>query len=411
MSIFILFIQFHSFALVFDLVFALVFALVFVLLFALTAAMASAQVATMPSADFGISGSSPMILSNAAPKKKATAVPSLADYYEKLLAGKITFSKPKAKKDNSGFTIFPQDSSQAGSPPPQMLIPRTKCPFVPSYGKFKTEINAYTPMSMELSIEDNEFGRFVLKVFQEHDRNVRAAVAANSVTLFKRQLSDAELDFMHRKSIVPNTKTGSFPYLLRLKNHPTNTKSTKYFTVTGTGATGRPILRVSGVDTIEAFSEVMNSVDFSSVFCMPKQFGSTLSTRKCLHWPPVKRDRDADADNDMTADDMGDFEVESAPTTTPPASAGGNGNGGNRGNSGNRSNSGNSGNSGNRSNSGNSGNSGNDGTNDKKRTRQSPLDHADDDDAAPVDTPYENSDDDNDDDDEQEAGNDDDDGQ
>ena len=331
--------------------------------------MASAQVATMPSSDFGTCGPLP-IVSSAAPKKKTAAVPSLAEYYEKLLAGKITFSKPKSKKDNSGFTFFPQDSSQAGSPPPQMLIPRTKCPFVPSYGKFKTEINAFTPMSMELSIEDNEFGHFVLKVFQEHDRNVRATVAANSVTLFKRQLSDAELDFMHRKSIIPNTKTGSFPYLLRLKNHPTNTKSTKYFTVTGTGATGRPLLRVSTVDTIEAFSEVMNSVDFSSVFCMPKQFGSTLSTRKCLHWPPVKRDRDADADNDMTADDMGDFEVESTPSGEhgEHGEHGGGGGGGKDG----------------------EGEGEGDGdTNDKKRTRLSPSDQ-------PTDTPYENSEDDDD---------------
>jgi len=280
------------------------------------ATLPSTEAPTLPSTEVATLLSTAAAAGNAA-KRKTPTVPSLEVYYQKLLERKITFSKPKPKKDGSGFTIFPQDSTQAGSPLPQMLIPRTKCPFVPGYGKFKTEINSFTPMSMELSIEDNEFGHFVLKVFQEHDRNVRAYVAANSVALFKRQLSDAELDFLHRKSIVPNAKTGGFPYLLRLKNHPTDIKTTKYFTVAGTGATGRPILRACAVDVIEAFSELMNSVDFSSVYCVPKQFGSTLTTRKCLHWAPVKRGRNADADDDMTADDMGDFEVE-APTTEAP---------------------------------------------------------------------------------------------
>ncbi len=242
-------------------------------------------------------------------KKAVAAVPSLEAFYEKLLSNGIVFSKPKEKKDKSGFTIYPQDSTVAGSPSPQFLFPRTKSPFKPGYGKFKTEINAFTCMNLELSIEDTPFGHFVVKVFQELDKQVRAAVAPHCRELFKRQLSEAELDFFHRKSIVPSSKSGAFPYLLRFKLHPSDVKQTKYFTVTGVNEKNQNTLRVSTVDDMAPFCEVMNSVEFGSVFVAPKMFGSMFPVRKCVQWPPVKRGRNTEADNDMTADDMGDFAV------------------------------------------------------------------------------------------------------
>ena len=249
--------------------------------------------------------------------KKATSVPSLEEYYRKLLDCKITFSKPKAKKDGTGFTIYAQDSTQAGGPVPQFLFPRTKCPFKPSYGTLKTNINQFTPMSMELSIEDTEFGRFVLQVFQEHDNRVRACVATHSVELFKRQLPDAELAFIHRPSLTKSAKTGAFPYLLRLKAHPTDTKTTKCFTVTGTNDRGQNVCKVSTLDDMDAFCEVLNLVEFSNTWTASRMFGSTFMTRKSMQWPPVKRGRNDDASDDMTADDMGDFAVD----TTAPAAA------------------------------------------------------------------------------------------
>ena len=256
--------------------------------------------------------------SSAAGPAKAAGLPSLEDLYAKLVSGSIVFSKPKQKKDGSGWTIYPQDSTVAGSPSPQFLFPRTKTPFKPSYGKFKTEINAYTCMNLELSIEDTPFGHFVVKVFQELDKCVRTVVALHSKELFKKQLTDGELEFFHRKSIVPSAKTGSFPYLLRVKVHPTDVKTTKYFTVTGVNEKKQNTLRVSTVDDMEPFCEVMNSAEFGNVFVAPKMYGSIFPVRKCVQWRPVKRGRNIEAENDMTADDMGDFATPDAEPVAAP---------------------------------------------------------------------------------------------
>jgi hypothetical protein len=241
------------------------------------------------------------------PVMKKVKIPTMAETQAVLEAGKWSWSKPKPT--DSGHNVYPRNDMQAGGPTPTWVIPRSTIPFVPGYGKFKTDITNHTNYDMELSIRDDEVGRAIVAFYTLVDEQVYKTVEEHSQAMYNKQMSPAEADFKHRKSLIPNKKTGGFPYLLRTKCHP---GKTKFWVVVGVAESGKNICRMGTVDDILEFSEALVSVEYKSVYGSPMSYGSTYFAKKVIIWPPVKRGR-ADEENDAEdneVDDLGDdFEV------------------------------------------------------------------------------------------------------
>jgi hypothetical protein len=236
---------------------------------------------------------------------KRAKIPTLEAAHAIVTAGKVSFSKPKENKQKGGFSIYPRNDTVPGGPLPQWVNPRLTTPFKPDYGKFKTEINKWTNLDMEMSVRDDEVGRKIVAFYTAIDAMVRKVVMDNSETLYRKKMSEEEANFKHRKCLIPHKKSGAFPYLLRIKCHPTKTK---YWKVVGVDPdTQKNICRKGTVDDVVPWSEVLPAVDWTGVYASAMSFGATFFARKSMFWEPQTRARrDEEDENDDDVDDMGD---------------------------------------------------------------------------------------------------------
>ena len=238
-----------------------------------------------------------------ATKKKKAKVPTFEQALAILRAGKWSCSKVKENKNKGGHSIYPRNDTVAGGPMPNWIQPRAPIPWKPDYGKFKADINKWTNMDMEMSVRDTPEGRLVVEFFGLVDAWVRATVGACSEEIYHKTLSPAEMEFRHRASLQPNKKTGGFPYLLRIKVHPNNTK---FYQVIGVNAEGKNVCRRASIDDMCDWCEVLPSVDYTGIYASGQGFGSTYFARKVMFWEPQKRRQEEEDPDDNSVGDMGD---------------------------------------------------------------------------------------------------------
>ena len=261
------------------------------------------------------------------PTNERKRLVGVTETIQRYTDGSITYSKPKENKMKGGWSLYPRDSHN-GNILPRWLLPWLPTPFTPAISKFKTDANAFTNADMELSVRDTPDGRLIVAMCTAIDASIRAEVVSRRDELqFRKTMSAGDLAAKHRPSLTPNSKTGGFPYLLRVKCHG---QKTKFYRVTGdVSADGKTVCAPSTLDDIVPFTEVLPGIEHTGIYVSPQSFGATFFAFKVMTRASQRRTQ-ADAEADDGVDDMGDDFVKLAcdPLVATTGGTGGNDSGG-----------------------------------------------------------------------------------
>lgn len=224
-----------------------------------------------------------------------------------------SFQKPRQTL-SGGLTVY-VDQSKSNNKNPQFQLPVLTAPFgISQTDHLGNDLPPNRRRNMELDVDSEE----LRALFDKIDSRVIRAAHENSMSWFKKELSEDDLRRMMYRSSIQENKNGQYKDKLRVKvtpGGPDDKRATRIYVC----KPGKKYQRNGKMEQVTKGSRVQVIVDVGSVWFAARQFGISLVARHILVWP---NDDDEDefpfTGHQLTrADD--DAEVRSAPA---PGAAG-----------------------------------------------------------------------------------------
>lgn len=227
--------------------------------------------------------------------KTTMPVMKLPAAQEALDQNKIGFSPIRPNEKTGGKKMYFRDYTPngGGNNPKVMFETPFRMPFALSAGKGK-EINPDDTLNMELSLNEREHGD-AIRYFKTFDTNYRSHIADNSMDIFRKNIGEAQIGFMHIPSLNPDKKVQG-RYLLRLK---VSRRNSQVYVVTSQDGKNINRYREGSMADLRPGCSMIPVVEHVLGWTGASQFGAVHGGKKLLVFPYTRNERNDDAEDEF----------------------------------------------------------------------------------------------------------------